>query len=312
MNAVLTLGLLLAAQPGGQQEKAPEHVAPEIRAAWGKKSILSGWVGYRDGGFIEFRSFTEGKPGDLPVFLVLSPAPGALADLPQPDRNFGVLIYPGPEKGFKLGAADLKALGGMKRLVFLTVSGTRVPDGSLKEFAAAKALRRLYLLDTDLGDAAAADIAALSQLESLSLNDNTEVSNAGAKELAKLKNLKWLSLGHTKVTDIAELAPLEKLEYLFLPGTKVADADLDGLAAFKELRGLYLSGTKVSDAGMPKLAALTGLRDLNMNGTFVTDDGVARLADLKSLKTLQVQNTKVTADGAKKLEDAIPGLKVQR
>ena len=63
------------------------------------------------------------------------------------------------------------------------------------------------------------------------------VTDAGLKELAALKSLTALNLGHTKVTDpgLKELAPLKNLKILSLFKTKVTDAGLKELAPLENL-----------------------------------------------------------------------------
>jgi Leucine-rich repeat (LRR) protein len=69
-------------------------------------------------------------------------------------------------------------------------------------------------------------------LRVVDLHDNPKVTDAGLKELARLKQLQWLHLYQTKVTDagLKELAALKNLHTLDLRDTKVTDAGL------KELR----------------------------------------------------------------------------
>lgn len=318
MKAHVTLALVLliwATRPmAGEthQKTQPPHVPEETRAAWEKQGLASGWVRFADGGFLQFHGLEEGKPGDMPTFLMLTPFPGSLLKLPPPARGFAVLVYPGPGKGFKLGAQDLKALGEMERLVLLNLNNTQVPDGSLKELAAAKGLRQLYLVKANLSDAALHDLIALKELRSLSLNDNPEITNAGIKEIGKLKQLRWLSLGQTQITSLKDLAGLEHLENLFLSGTKIADESLADLDGFKKLEGLFLSGSSVTDAGVKNLSRLTQLRVLQLNATSVSDEGLKDLADLKQLKKLALHKTKVTDAGVEKLQKALPDLKIER
>lgn len=69
---------------------------------------------------------------------------------------------------------------------------------------------------------------------------NTRVTNAGLKELAKLKNLQMLKLFSTEVSDagLKELVGLHKLQMLDLSYTKVTNAGLKELAPLKNLRSL--------------------------------------------------------------------------
>ena len=84
---------------------------------------------------------------------------------------------------------------------------------------------------------------------------NTQVTDAGLKELAGLKNLTDLVLVCKQETDagLKELAGLQNLTYLELYSESVMDAGLKEFAALKNLTSLYLYNTKVTDAGMKEL-----------------------------------------------------------
>jgi hypothetical protein len=86
-----------------------------------------------------------------------------------------------------------------------------------------------------------------------------------------------LELGseNSQVTDasLKGLARLERLHTLYLTGSKVTDAGIRELAGLKELQRLSLS-PEVTDAGLKVLAGLKGLQTLHVNDTKVTDAGV--------------------------------------
>ena len=299
-------------QGEAKQEEKPQHVAEEVRKAWEKTDLfVSGWVRRDDGGILQYIEFDDGKVGDLPTFLTLTPVPGSFLKLPAPDRDFAIFVYPGPVKGARLDARDLKSVSEMQRLVMLALNNTTLPTGTLKQLAALKDLRQLYLVQVGLTDAALRDLRALQGLQSLSLNDNTALTSASMKEIGQLKQLRWLSLGHTQVTSLKDLKALEHLETLFLPGTRMTDAMLDDLAGFSKLSSLFLSGSALTDAGMKKLSRLKQLRVLKVNATAITDKGLMELAELKGLKNLSLQKTKVTPAGIRKLQEALPELKIE-
>ena len=64
-----------------------------------------------------------------------------------------------------------------------------------------------------------------------------------------------LDLNNTQVTDagLKELAGLQSLQTLVLFGTQVTDAGLKELAGLKSLRELWLGDTQVTDAGVAQL-----------------------------------------------------------
>ncbi|MEC8989403.1 MAG: hypothetical protein VYB66_09150, partial [Verrucomicrobiota bacterium] len=84
------------------------------------------------------------------------------------------------------------------------------PEGELTE-ADLEKLTTLSLAGTKITDAGLKDVAKLKQLTNLILmgNPSTEITDAGLKELAKLQQLKDLYLGYTKVTKAGE-AELQK------------------------------------------------------------------------------------------------------
>ena len=77
------------------------------------------------------------------------------------------------------------------------------------------------------GELTEADLAKVTEL---SLN-NTEITDAGLKELPKLQQLTTLNLSFTQITD----------------------ASIKDLAKLKQLRNLYLSNTKITEAGVAEL-----------------------------------------------------------
>jgi hypothetical protein len=304
--SALSLGVTL-------QDDVPPPIAENVVSAWEKRGLAPGWIRFADGGFVTLVESSQRRPGDLPNFWLVTPSPGSLVGLPSPDRGFSILAFPGPGgRTANLGNQDMKALGEMPQLVSLSLTNTRPPDGSIKELHGAKALRKLLLVKNGLGDAGIAGISALESLESLSLNDNVEITNAALDEVGKLKRLRWLSLGHTRVTDLKALAGLENLEALFLSGDKLGAAGFDGLASFEKLQELYLSGSNVTDADLKKVARLERLRVLQLNSTAITDDGLAHLTKLTNLRTLAVRGTAVTDAGVEKLRGALPDAKIQR
>ncbi len=122
-----------------------------------------------------------------------------------------------------------------------------------------------------------------SQLVWLKLGD-TNISDAALAQVAKLKNLQKLHLEQTKVTDagLKQLKGLPNLEYLNLYGTAVTDAGLADLAALKNLKTVYLWQTKVTEQG---LAALKKNRpDLDVVGG-ISEQEVAAFSKASSTET---------------------------
>lgn len=110
---------------------------------------------------------------------------------------------------------------------------------------------------------------------------NTQVTDAGLKELAGLKSLESLKLGSTQITDagLKELAGLTSLRSLDLSFTIVlTDRGLKELTGLTSLQSLAVGSTKVTDGGLKELTGLTRLQSLNLFLTAVTDAGLKELA----------------------------------
>lgn len=100
--------------------------------------------------------------------------------------------------------------------------------------------------------------------------------------------------------ELAQIAPLARnITWLSLGGTQVTDAGLAPLADMPNLERLRLERTGVTDAGLKPLARLRKLSYLNLYATPVTDDGLKTLAGLPALRHLYLWKTQVTPDAAK-------------
>ena len=80
---------------------------------------------------------------------------------------------------------------------------------------------------------------------------DTEITDAGLKELCEHKSLTTLDLSFTKVTtsELKELVGLPNLTAL-VPFHETSDADLTELKGLKNLTTLHLSYTQITDAGL--------------------------------------------------------------
>jgi internalin A len=155
------------------------------------------------------------------------------------------------------------------------------------------------------------DLAGLKNLRYLNIAQ-TLATDAGLRELAGLSRIQKLDLCGTHVGDagLAQLAGLENLESLNLEGTQLTDAGLQALDGLKNLRVLSLGDTQVADKGLKELAGLKNLKVLDLYLTRVTDAGLKELAGLKNLESLNVGATDVTDAGVKKLQPQLPKCKI--
>jgi mono/diheme cytochrome c family protein len=92
------------------------------------------------------------------------------------------------------------------------------------------------------------------------------------------------------------LLPLKKqLVWLKLGDTKITDKALADLAECTNLTLLHLNNTNITDKGLASLKSLTNLQLLNLVNTTVTASGIEQLAGLKKLQSIYVYKTNVKA-----------------
>ncbi|WP_298351114.1 c-type cytochrome domain-containing protein [Runella sp.] len=93
------------------------------------------------------------------------------------------------------------------------------------------------------------------------------------------KQLVWLRLSDTEITDggLADIAKLEQLTRLELDHTSVTDRGMEYIARLKNLQTLNLYDTQVSDAGLQKLSALKNLKAIYLYHTNVTPTGIEKI-----------------------------------
>lgn len=141
-----------------------------------------------------------------------------------------------------------------REIVGVKLSGLPVTDNELIHLARLTRLKRLYLFESQVGDAGLIHLAGMRHLEDLWL-DRTLVTDAGLAHLARIRSLKSLSLNNTHVFDpgLLHLARLRSLVYLSLTGTHVTDAGLVHLANLTKLEALWLANTKVTTEGVENL-----------------------------------------------------------
>ena len=104
-------------------------------------------------------------------------------------------------------------------------------------------------------------------LTNLSLESDTKIPTASLGQLARLTNLKFLSLANSLVSNnnLAELTKLKNIELLNLNYCPITDEGLEHVLKFKKLTRLYLRKTFISPVGFMKLAALPKLMELDVS-----------------------------------------------
>ena len=187
----------------------------------------------------------------------------ATAQIQQELKEKGVqLLYSQAEAKDEASFSPFQSLTSTVRVV--------APAGNVTD----SQLLRIRLINQDLG---------------LVLN-NCPITDDGLASLEGKRNLRWLELRRTKITD-------EGIKHL--RGTALEELDL--------------SATKVSDAGLAYLGEIDfpNLKTLALEGLrHVTDEGISHLSRFKSLEFLSIAGTKVTPTGIRHIKGKIPSLTV--
>ena len=147
-------------------------------------------------------------------------------------------------------------------------------DGDVAKLVGLTKLRTLELVNGGITDEAVKTIAAaFPNLVSLNLASNSRLTDASAREIAKLKNLEVLNL---LFCDFGEFGMIH-------------------IATLPKLRALDIRGNfKIGNGGLRTLAGLPALRNLQHRSPAVMDDGIRNLAEAKALTDLLIQDFAIT------------------
>ena len=129
-------------------------------------------------------------------------------------------------------------------------------------------------------------LSHLPHLTELRLGGSKQLTDAGARHLARLTGLRHLDLGGTRITDrgLAALGDLPALETLSLAWTGVTDAGVSHLARCERLVRVDLAMTRTGDGAIRALAGKEQLRHFH-SGALVTDAGLPLFHHFPSLTT---------------------------
>jgi hypothetical protein len=202
-----------------------------------------------------------------------------------------------------LRVADLRALDHLQLDV-------RRPfgDDAWRAILQCRQIAKLTIKRDQVGDARAlVGLSALDQLECLTV-DGGEITADDAREIAKLQNLRELTLSLVTVTDdsLQPLGELRNLERLLLKhrgtGPNNAAAGVAALTRLPKLRELELGRlVTLDDSVFSLLATMTQLESLNLEQAGVTGSEIELLSRLPKLKELSLVGTKVDDTAMEKL-----------
>ena len=136
--------------------------------------------------------------------------------------------------------------------------------------------------------------------------------NKGIVVIPVAQNSHYLSVNFITASDITDkelalLKPIEKqLTWLKLGHTHITDIGLKYIAGCTALHILQLDHTAITDNGLDQLKGLTSLQSLNLTGTKVTSIGIKKLSSLKQLKWIYLYQTDVNKNDWLQLTKLFP------
>lgn len=209
----------------------------------------------------------------------------------------------------ELTADEFAPVAKLSQLIHLVISRLPIGDDALKHLAQLRQVATLHLDNLPITDEGIAALATMDRLQKLYVSSSpwknepaaTKVTGTGFAALARLPDLKILSLHGTNVTDegLAGVAELEGLEQLLLSHANSVTAEgISALAKMHGLKRLMIEGPKLNGDGFAPLAGLTNLRSLVIYGDAdLGDAGARHVAHLGKLRQLITPGRGLTERG---------------
>lgn len=175
-------------------------------------------------------------------------------------------------------------------------------------------LEELNLDSCLIGDWAMAHLAdndVVPNLTCLDLSD-TQLSDAGMVHIAKLKNLRRLTLFYCNITNrgLSFVAQLSQLEVLNIDSRDISDDGLRPLKDLKSLRSLDIFSGRITNYGCTFISSIPSLECLDLCAGGIGDAGCQSLARLVNLQCLNLsQNEGISNQGAAVLAKSLTRLK---
>ena len=199
-----------------------------------------------------------------------------------------------------------RALLGCHQIAKLTLKRDQI--GTARPLTGLSALGQLRCLTVDGGDITvddAREIAKLQNLRELTLS-LVSVTDESLQPFGELPNLEQFSLKHRgtgpnrTAAGVSILARLPKLRALELGHlVKLDDQVFSQVESMIQLESLSLPQAAVTGSGIERLSRLPKLKALYLAGTKVDDTAMPQLAKMTQLESLDISYTKVTDVGLK-------------
>ena len=211
----------------------------------------------------------------------------------------------------KVGPGDLASLAGNTSLTSLQLTDNYplMTDESLTYVGQIPHLKSLEISQFPI-DEGLENLAPLTELESFAIKSCDTKSSGSLVPLAKLANLRSLSIGFAREVDFSKFPVLSEVEKLHFEAVKLADADLARIVAAPKLVQLNLKHTELADTALAALASHPNLKQLDLSGNAkLTDAAVDHLKGLTQLEKLVVP-LPLSASAVAALQAALPNCEV--
>lgn len=177
--------------------------------------------------------------------------------------------------------------------------GSHVGDPSVLPIAGITSLRRLRVTDTSITDTTLEKLGDVGRLQLLHLHNAPSITLQGLQQLAKLGEMKELSLSGSNIGDsvVPFLGSLKKLKKLRMRGTAITGEGFSPLGD-SNIVDLELAETAFGNSGMPAIASMPALTKLNLWLTKIDDEGLESLRGKTSLTSLNLDNIPEITDQA--------------
>jgi hypothetical protein len=209
-------------------------------------------------------------------------------------------------KGFD--DAALKAIGAATNIEQLSTNGMDISDDAIKTLATWRSLKSFAIFHPSKR-LSGTGLAALTQVERLTVAGSLEFADAGMAAVATLTQLKGFRTWHSGVTaeGVKKLAALKSLTNIYLgqrlsytPPVTLSDAALPVLAELPLLEDVTLSEAKLTPGALGQLTKLAHLKRLTLDGIAISESEVAALK--QQFPKTDVRWTAPTEQNKKRIE----------
>jgi beta-lactamase regulating signal transducer with metallopeptidase domain len=188
------------------------------------------------------------------------------------------------------------------------------PESVLSHIATFRHLRSLVIAHEQVTDSGMRQVCALSELESLTLQDARRLTGAGVAELAKLPRLRRLQISNAKFDDEAfeELRAAPHLDNLTIDGTNLSEKAIEIASHMPNLRSLSINlpNRLIGRDALSSLHVLPKLKHLSLTCFAIPDEGLLSMRSLTGLRSLSLCSH-VNTDALALLRRSLPYLTVR-